>query len=157
MATFTTQFYMQHHGLFKTSLRQSKNKIGTAERKILIVFVYYVIVIVVVVLGASLRVRDRDRTSNEIQCYFQCESRGVDPSNPCDTSGYFNIVTITMSTISFILLGLFPLVNFIFVVNIGELKEHCVKLFPCLFKKSIKQEEKNTTTSSKNITESSPV
>ena len=136
---------MQHHGLFKASLRQSKNKIGTAERKLLIVFVYYVIVIVAALFGASLRVRDREHVNNEIQCYFQCESRGVDPSNPCDTSGYNNPVTITMSTISFILLGLFPLVNFIFVVNIGELKECCIGLFSCLFKKLLEQEKTNTT------------
>ena len=146
---------MQHHGLFKSSLRQSKNKIGAAERKILIVFVYYVVVIIFTLLGATLRVRDREHTTNEIQCYFQCESRGVDPSNPCDTSGYFNLVTLIMSSISFILLGLFPLVNFIFVVNIRELKERCIEL---LLKKPIKPEEKNTTTSSnsKYTTDTSP-
>ena len=143
---------MQHHGLFRANLEQSKNKIGMAERKILIVFVYYVVVIVLIVLGSTLRVREREEFTSQISCYFQCESKGVDPNNPCDTSGIFNPAAIIMSTVSFVLLALFPLANFIFVLNTGELRKRCEELLPCLFKRTIKVEEVNTTTSSKNST-----
>lgn len=123
---------MQHHGLFSERHSQSKNKISAAERKILIVFVYEVIVLLLILYGRILDVRDRERFLSEIDCYFKCESSGVDPGSPCDTSTYMNHVALTMTTISYILLGLFPLVNFLFIVNIRVLNKHLEKcLRPC--------------------------
>ena len=115
--------WFQHHGLFTERHDQSKS-INAAERKILIVFVYEVIILLLILYGRILDVRDRERFLTEIHCYFQCESMGMDPENPCDTTNYMNIVTLVMTSISFILLGLFPLVNFLFVVNIQVLKQH---------------------------------
>lgn len=133
--------WLQHHGLFTDRHSQSKNKISAAERKILIVFVYEVIVLLLILYGRILDVRDRERFLSEINCYFQCESNGVDHGNPCDTTTYMNPITLTMTTISYILLGLFPLVNFLFIVNLRVLNQHLEKwLRPC-FRKSPRKEK----------------
>ena len=123
----------QQHGLFKA--RQSKNpyKVGTAERKILIVFVYYVILAVIALLAFSLTIRDADRFISEILRYFQCERKGVDPANPCDTSSYMIVLHVALTSLSYILLGIFPVVNFVFVINIQELKQYMKARFPFLF------------------------
>ena len=131
---------MQHHGLFTERHSQSKNKISTAERKILIVFVYDVIVLLLILYGRILDVRDRERFLSEINCYFQCESNGVDHGNLCATT-YMNLVTLTMTTISYILLGLFPLVNFLFIIKLRVLNQHLEKwLRPC-FRKSPRKDK----------------
>ena len=128
----TVLCWLQHHGLFTEKHSQSKNKISAAERKILIVFVYEVIVLLLILYGRILDVRDRERFLSEINCYFQCESSGVHPDHLCDTTTYMNYVTLTMTTISYILLGLFPLVNFLFIINIRVLSQHLEKyLRPC--------------------------
>ena len=121
---------MQHHELFTESQGQSRNKISAAERKILIVFVYYVIITFFILLGLALNVRYRENFLSEIVSYFRCESKGVDPDNPCDASGFMNHVTLTMTSIVYVLLGLFPLVNFLFIVNVRLLKQHLEKWLP---------------------------
>lgn len=133
--------WLQHHGLFTDRHSQSKNKISAAERKILIVFVYEVIVLLLILYGRILDVRDRERFLSEINCYFQCESNGVDHGNPCDTTTYMNPITLTMTTISYILLGLFPLVNFLFIVNLRVLNQHLEKWLRLCFRKSPRKEK----------------
>lgn len=130
-----TTSILQQHGLFKA--RQSKNpyKIGTAERKILIVFVYYVILAVIALLSFSLTVRDGNTFITEVYKYFNCESKGVDPNNPCDTSGYRKVLHIALTSLSYILLGIFPVFNFLFVINVHELKSFLKRKFPFLFER----------------------
>ena len=132
---------MQHHGLFSERQGKSRNTISAAERKALIVFVYYVIVTFFILLGLALNVRYREYFLSEILCYFRCESKGVDPDNPCDASGFMNRVTLTMTSIAYVLLGLFPLVNFLFVVNVRLLKQHLEKWLPCQLKRPRKEKK----------------
>ena len=133
--TAPATFFLQQHGLFKA--RQSKNpyKIGTAERKILIVFVYYIILTVVALTAFTLTTRDGDEFTSAVFRYFECESKGVDPNNPCDPSGYIKLLHVALSSLSYILLGLFPMVNFIFVISVRELKQYMKKQCPFLFKR----------------------
>ena len=109
---------LQQHGLFKA--RQSRNpyKIGTAERKVLIVFVYYVILTVISLTAFTLIVQDADRLSSALLRYFECESKGVDPNNPCDPNTYIKLQHVAVISLSYILLGLFPVVNFVFVISV---------------------------------------
>ena len=100
----------------------------------MIVFVYYVILAVIALLAFSLTIRDGDRFIKEVLLYFQCESKGVDPANPCDTSGYTVVLNVALTSLSYILLGLFPVVNFIFVINVRELKLYLQDKAPFLFK-----------------------
>ena len=129
-------FDIQQHGLFKA--RHSKNPytIGTAERKILMVFVYYVILAVIALLTFSISIRDLPSFIKEVLLYFNCESRGVDPTNPCDTSGYSQYFHTALLTSSYILLGIFPVFNLTFVINVRELKVFLEGRLPFLFKRS---------------------
>lgn len=108
--------------------------IGTAERKILIVFVYYVILAVIALLAFLMTIRDEEKFIHELGIYFVCERKGHDPDNPCDTSGYTKVLHVGLTTLSFILLGLFPMVNFMFVISVRELKRYLEKKFPFLLK-----------------------
>ena len=96
---------------------------------------YYVILAVIALLAFSLTTRDGDRFISEVLSYFECERKGVDPDNPCDTSGYISLLNVAITSISYILLGLFPLVNFIFVINVRELKQQVKNWLPHLFKR----------------------
>ena len=120
----------QQHGLFKA--RQSRNpyKIGTAERKLLIVFVYYVVLAVIALTTFTLTSQDRERFTSALLYYFECESKGVDPNNPCDPNIYMKLEHVALGSLSYILLGLFPMVNLIFVISVQYLQKRC----PCLFK-----------------------
>ena len=108
---------------------------GTAERKILIVFVYYIFLSVLALLTYSQATRDAEPFISELLSYFECERKGVDVNMPCDTSGYERfIVNIVLSTISFVLLGLYPVLNLIFVIDFQELKNLLKRRLPQLFK-----------------------
>jgi len=57
--------------------------------------------------------------------YWQCEITGVDPENSCDRlKDSFEALTYPgLTSVSYILLGIFPAVNLIFAVNIKEIKQ----------------------------------
>ena len=76
-------------------------------------------------LTYSQGTRDADPFISELLSYFECESRGVVLNMLCDTNGYkrFNgSIANVLSPISIILLGLYPVLNLIFVINFQELK-----------------------------------
>ena len=117
---------MQQHGLLRKK-KQSKQllSISTAERKLLIVFCYYVLLFVIALTAFTDFTRTSTAIAAEIAEYWQCELSGVDSENECDerkasfeAPGY-----ITLTTISYILLGLLPAVNLVFAVNISELRQ----------------------------------
>ena len=123
---FWSPFYLsQQQGLFRVKLLRSPFKIDTAERKILIIFCYYVILGVIVLITFSFATRNDDRLLEEITGYFTCELPGIDPQNPCDRSRYQSLLNPELNCISYILLGLFPVVNLIFAVNAEEIKQWC--------------------------------
>ena len=128
---------LQQHGLFKA--RQSRNPytIGTAERKLLIVFVYYVVLTVVALTAFTLIVQDAEKLISARLLYFQCESKGIDPDNPCDPNIHIKLDHVALTSLSYILLGLFPVVNFVFVISVRDLKETLRKRCPCLFNNTI--------------------
>lgn len=128
---------MQQHGLFQARHSKNPHKTGTAERKILIVFVYYVLLAVFAVLGFSLANRDAERFTTEVVHYFECERKGVDPDNPCDTSGYRRIPNIYIAMLSYVLIGMYPLINFLYVIDVQELKQHLRDRFPSTNNRSV--------------------
>ena len=96
---------------------------------------YYVVLAVIALSAFTLTVRDEESFSLAVLRYFECERKGVDPNNPCDPSIYTKRLHIALTSLSYILLGLFPMVDFIFVINIRELKQYAQKQCPCLFKR----------------------
>ena len=94
---------------------------------------YYVLLAIIALLAFSLTTRDAERFTFEVLRYFQCESKGIDPSNPCDNSGFLDVLHVGLTSLSYILLGIYPSVNFIFVINVQELKQYLKGRFPFLF------------------------
>ena len=118
---------LQQHGLFKANEPDSKSriKIGTAERKVLIVFCYYIVLAVVALTTFTISTRNDDLTVRRILEYFTCEQGGHDPEDPCSRSGFEELSNPAWTTMSYILLGMFPVVNLIYAVNVQELKAFC--------------------------------
>ena len=132
-------FIVQQHGLFQArhSRKTHVLSIGTAERKILIVFVYYVFFAFLSMLTYSQLNRDSEPHARALLSYFECERNGYDPDNPCDTSGYERfIATTVLASIGYVLIGLYPLLNLVFVVNVQEFKQMLKKHFPYLARKN---------------------
>ena len=92
---------------------------------------YYVFLAVFALLTFSLSVQNEDQFITEVLKYFKCESKGIDPDNTCDTNGYLKHRQVALISISHILLGLYPVVNLIFVTSFQELKNNIKKWIPC--------------------------
>lgn len=98
-------------------------KIGTAERKLLIVFIYYVLLAAIALTTFTISTRDSGVLAEKVFSYFKCEQNGHNSSSPCSRSEFGATKSAGLTTVSYILLGLFPVVNLIYAVNIQELKE----------------------------------
>ena len=70
----------------------------------------------------------------EIQMYFFCQQGGYDPDNPC-TQDYQMYSYPFLTAAAFALLGLFPVVNLVYAINLKELKAALHKLQTKLKKK----------------------
>ena len=93
-----------------------------AEKKLLLVFLYFFLLTVVSYTGFALFHRKVERYSSELVPYFECEEFGHDPDDPCDRAGFEFLAFPAATAVSFILIELSPLVNFVFIVNIQDLK-----------------------------------
>ena len=116
-------FLSQQHGFFS---QNKAIKIGTAEKKILMALSYYVLVTVFSLMSFTLTTRNSGPFVMQLQAYFACEGRGRDPDNPCDRNNFQQLAYPGVATTSNVLLGLFPAVNLLYVLNIRELKDKCI-------------------------------
>ena len=66
--------------------------------------------------------RKADLFENELMKYFTCELNGHDPLNPCDRSAIEGIEPDGLSIMVYIVGGVFPVVNLIFVISIQDTK-----------------------------------
>ena len=118
-------YQLQQQDLFRMKLSKQPFKIGTAERKVLIIFCYYVLLFVIALTTFTDFTRTFTGLGTKLAEYWQCELSGVDSENACDEmKTSFHVPGLTaLSSISYILLGLLPAVNLIFAVNINELRQ----------------------------------
>ena len=116
---------MQQHGLIKTKQSKHPFKIGTAERKLLIIFCYHVLLITIALTAFTVTTRNVGQFAAVVADYWRCELTGVNPENPCDElrASFRELANPVLATFSYILFGIFPAVNLVFAVNIGELKQ----------------------------------
>ena len=114
---------IQEYGLLKAKKVKDVFKIGTAEKKILIVFCYYVLLTAVAFTSLTLRLRSSELFAEQLSNYFVCEERGNDPNNPCDRNTFRQLTFPWWSVVSFALIFLLPAVNLVYALNIKELKE----------------------------------
>jgi hypothetical protein len=112
----------QKHGLLRTKYK-STFKFGTPERKILITLCYYVLVSVVALSRFSIIVRNAEAFEERLIDYFACEAGGKNPD--CTRNDFRQHSYPKLTAISLALLGIFPAVNLIYAINVGELKEKC--------------------------------
>ena len=106
----------------KEKEKSNRFQLGAAEKKLLVVFCYYVVLASVALTSFTLSIRNLPSFLRKLQTYFLCEQRGHDPSNPC--SRVFQEQSYPLlATASFILLGMFPVVNMLYAVNLRDLKE----------------------------------
>ena len=68
-------------------------------------------------------------TGSTIISYFLCESTGTRPGKTCDISDEANIIIVKITW--FIVLLLSPVVNLIYVINFGVIKQAIVRMFRC--------------------------
>lgn len=101
----------------------------TAEAKVLVILIYHLILGVVVLTILTNSLTNQSRFREEVGIYFECEKSGIiedDPSyenSTCSKMGFERLIEPIPTAIAFILLGLYPSVNLIFIVNIKELKK----------------------------------
>ena len=116
---------MQQHGLFRENQSKSLFKISTAERKLLIVFCYYVLLAVISLSSFTTSTRNIPERTRTALSYFSCEQGGHDPEAPCSRAEMESKNNSVVGTLTFVVMGLFPVVNLVYAVNIQELKEYC--------------------------------
>ena len=90
---------------------------GTPQRKILIVFLYYVSLGALALTTFTLVTRNYNNHITETLQYFECQKSG---SN--NTCSYYPETNSTIAAMTFCLLGLFPAVNLVYVVNFKATK-----------------------------------
>ena len=88
--------------------------------------IYYIALIVIALTAFTLSTKNLPREAAAILDYFSCEQGGHDPEALCSRSEFEKWDISAFTTLSYILLGLFPIVNLVYVLNFRELKKHCV-------------------------------
>ena len=114
-------------GLFQAKLlKRRPTKVATsAERRLLIVVVYYVLLAAIALTAFTLNARYLPQEAAAILSYFSCEQGGYNPKAPCSRSGFEGLANPGLSTLAYILVALFPIVNLVYTLNIEEIKKCC--------------------------------
>ena len=117
---------LQQYGLLNVkNTTRFLTAISIPERKILISLCYYVVLTVFVLTSFTLSIRNIEPFSKERRGHFACEQLGQDPENPmlCDRQRFRRLAYPKVTAVAFVLLGLFPVVNLVYVLNVKELKK----------------------------------
>ena len=110
--------------------RDSPNsfKFGTAEKKLLLVFFYFEILASIALITFTLNTRYDSEFIRSVFDFFLCEQRGHDPENPCSNADINRLSFPSVTTLSYIILGLFPVAILVYALNINEIKKlYCTK------------------------------
>jgi len=105
---------------------------------------FYVVLLTIALTAYTLSTRNMDNLISGIQTYFFCEQSGYNPDNPCNRD-YLTNLNPSISTLTYVLLALFPVINLIYAINIMELKNFINK---CLLKSKKKPSHINSYTPS---------
>ena len=91
--------------------------------KVLIILIYYILLGVCTLTTFSVTSRNIQHFTRELVSYFLCESTGLSDGEVCDRTTFEQFSNPIPAALSFIILGLYPVINLIYVVNIQELKQ----------------------------------
>lgn len=100
----------------------------TSELKVVVISCYYLIFAVFVVTTFTItNVQQQEKFISDALIYFTCEANGI--RNQCDRS-FTELSGEIFTILSLILVGLFPIANLAYVLNIQELKQQILKYHP---------------------------
>ena len=95
----------------------------TAKIKLLIIFCYFFVFLALTQTAFTVTLRNQPKFVAELTEYFFCEAAGI-PGNICERS-FERLASDVPVAIGYALLGLYPIVSLIYVVNVEEIKESC--------------------------------
>jgi len=117
---------LQHS--LRNSVVPKRLAFGTPEKKLLVVFFYFTVLCSLALVTLTLRTKYGSAYQQSVMDYFVCEIRGrIGGDNQClefksDIRRYsFPVI----GTIAFVVLGLYPIVTLLYVVNVKTLREVC--------------------------------
>ena len=103
-------------------------ELHSGEVKVLVISCYFTIFAVYIITNFSISiVHEQADYINNIANYFTCEATGT--LKQCDNP-FVEVSENIFAILTFVLIGLFPIVNLIYVLNIRELKQKLSKHFP---------------------------
>lgn len=100
-----------------------------AELKVLILFVYSVIFAIAGLVGFTIGAHDARNFVAELTAYFACEASGISVNKPPCEKDFSVWQTEVLADLAWVLLGLYPIVNLIYVVNVRDIKKIVSKWF----------------------------
>lgn len=108
-------------------MKQKKScfKIGSGEKKIVIVWLYYVLLVEFALMAFTLSTSRISQFRTAVQINFLCERRGFNPDAPCDRTLLDSFKFPEVNLLAYILLELFPVINFTYVIKFRVLKKWC--------------------------------
>lgn len=95
----------------------------TAEIKLLIIFSYVFAFLALSQTAFTFALRNQASFEADLAEYFLCEASGVS-GRPCERS-FQRLSGDIPVAVGYVLLGLYPIVTLIYVVNVKELKKVC--------------------------------
>ena len=98
-------------------------KFGAAGRTVLIILCCYLFSGVIALTSRIFTLRNNGLFVEALLEYMHCEATGVDPENPCNRASFEELMYPGLTTLASVITGIYPAVNLIFAVNIGELKQ----------------------------------
>lgn len=104
-------------------LKNRSHQLMRTQIKLFIILSYYVIFGVVGLTSYSAGLSARKEREEDLIEYFACEARGS--GNSCSKSEVSQLDIESLVIVSFILTGLYPVVNLIYVIQVTELKQKC--------------------------------
>ena len=103
-------------------LANMQGKSFRAEIKLLCYFVYYFIISVFSLSFATVIIRNVSQDRRLFMEYFNCQSFGVDPNNPCvlEVDRHWSLITSVILSILFMFA---PYITMVYIVPVDKLKE----------------------------------
>ena len=120
--------YLQEKEIIKRRITSLKHHatVNAAEMKILIIFVYFSVFLGSILVTFTIRLHGFENLITDIGKYFTCESFGI--QEDCIRS-FERVESEASAIITYALIGFYPLVSLIYVVNIQELRQKYSWLF----------------------------
>jgi hypothetical protein len=122
--------FLQNHAYsIRRAIQHKKGcfKIGAGEKKILIVLLYYVLLVEFSLMAFTLATTRIQQFRTAVKLNFFCESPGFNPDAPCDRTLIDDLKFPEVNLLAYMLLELFPVINFIYVIKFRVVKKWCCR------------------------------